>query len=289
MNIPAIGFGCSPFRAGGRRVDLEDAVRTALRAGYRLFDLAELYGNERAVGWSLRSPAAPPRGELFLIGKVWRTNFRPAALREACESSLRRLGCDAFDLYLLHAPEAWRHAGPLVDPEEAGWEELERRALPRDAQGDPALDEVPLAETWEAMRELARRGLAAAIGVSNFAPAQIAALGPAGSDLPAANQIACSPREPSSETVAWCRQRGIRLLAHSPLSQAGLDAPPLLELAERVRRSPAQIVLRWHLQHGRVPLPSSTDPDHIHENLRALDFALDPSAMAAVDSLAGSA
>src|SRR6185436_14293350 len=284
MNLPPIGFGCSPFRPGGRRVDLEGAVRTAAAAGYRLFDLAELYGNERAVGRALRQPPAPPRSELFLVGKVSRTNFRPAALRQACESSLLRLGIDAFDLYLLHAPEAWKHLGPLGDPEELGWDELERRALPRDEEGRPLVDDVPLAETWEAMRDLARRGLTRRIGVSNFEPRQIEELGP---ELPSVNQIACSPYEPNAGTVAWCRQQGIRLMAHSPLSAPGLLAEPLLaELAAQHRASPAQVVLRWNLQKGLVPLPSSTDPDHIAENLRALDLELDDATMAAVDSLA---
>jgi diketogulonate reductase-like aldo/keto reductase len=284
MRMPPLGFGCSPFRAGGRRVDLEAAVRTAVEVGYRLFDVAELYGNERAVGRALRS------AELFIVGKAWRTNFRPEALWQACEASLRRLGRDAFDLYLLHAPEAWQHEAPLVDAEEAGWEELERRALPRDAEGNPALDNVPLAETWGAMGELVRRGLAGAVGVSNFSPAQIEALTAAGGELPAANQIAASPSEPNTGTVAWCQERKISLLAHSPLSAVGQAARlKLSELAERHRRSPAQIVLRWYLQRGLVPLPSSSDPVHIAENMRILDFALDAAAMAAVDSLAGSA
>jgi diketogulonate reductase-like aldo/keto reductase len=283
--LPPIGFGCSPYRPGGRRVDLEDPVRLALAAGYRLFDVAELYGNERAVGRALRRPEAPPRGEVFVTGKVWRTNFRPAALRLACEASLRRLGIDAFDLYLLHAPEAWRHHGPLGDAEEIGWEELERRAVPRDAEGLPVLDDVPLGETWDAMQELARRGLAARIGVSNFEPAQIEALG---SDAPAANQIASTPYAPASEAVAWCRSRGIRLLAHSPLSVEGLLAEPLIrDLANRRRRSAAQIVLRWNIQRGLVPLPGSTDSGHIAENLRVMDFDLDAAEMAAVGSLAG--
>jgi len=292
MRMPPLGFGCSPFRSGGRRVDLEAAVRTAVAAGYRLFDVAELYGNERAVGRALRSSL--PWADLFLVGKVWRTNFRPEALRQACEASLRRLGRDAFDLYLLHAPEAWRHDGPLGDPEEApeeaGWEELERRALPRDAEGNPALDDVPLAETWEAMGDLVRRGLAGAVGVSNFAPAQIEELVSARGELPAANQIAGSPSEPNAATVTWCQERKIRLLAHSPLSALGeTERSKLAKLAERHRRSPAQIVLRWHLQRGLVPLPSSSDPVHIAENLEALSFTLDDVAMAAVDSLAGSA
>ncbi len=284
MKLPAIGFGCSPFRPGGRRVDVESAVRMAAAAGYRLFDLAELYGNERAVGRALRDSRGPSRSELFLVGKVWRTNFRPAALRQACENSLLRLGFDAFDLYLLHAPEAWKHRGPLGDPEETGWEELELRALPLDGHGQPEVDEASLPETWEAMGDLVRQGLAGGIGVSNFGPEQIAALG---GERPAANQIACSPYQPNAETVDWCRRWGIPLMAHSPLSAPGLlTAPVLLELAARLGRSPAQIVLRWNLQAGLVPLPSSTDPGHIAENLAALDFELDVSAMATVNSLA---
>lgn len=283
MKLPPIGFGCSPLRPGGRKVDLEAGVRAAVGAGYRLFDVAELYGNEQAVGRALRRPGAPARGELFLVGKVWRTNFRPAALRAACEASLRRLGVDAFDLYLLHAAGAWRHVGPLVDAEEAGWDELERRALPRDVQGRPVTDDVPLADTWEAMRDLARRGLTGSIGVSNFEPGLIATIE---SDPPAANQIACSPYGPSGPTVEWCRSRGMGLMAHSPLSAAGLLAEPrLCGVARRHGRSPAQVVLRWNLQRGLVPLPSSVDPGHVAENFRALDFELDADGMAAVDSL----
>lgn len=280
MNLPPIGFGCSPIRHGDRGSAIETAVRTALSAGYRLFDLAEVYGNERTVGRALRQA---PAAQVFVVGKVWRTNFRPPALRAACESSLQRLGRDAFDLYLLHAPEAWQHVGPLLDPETIGEQEFTRRALPRDDAGQPRTDNVPLAETWGAMRDLVRRGVVGAVGVSNFEPRHLETL----PGLPAANQIASSPCQDSRATVAWCRERGIRLLSHSPLSVPGLLAEPLLhDLATRYRRSVALIVLRWLLQRGLVPLPSSTDPEHIRENLQVLDFELDQAAMAAVDSLA---
>jgi len=288
VKLPPIGFGCSSLPLRGRgRADLEGPARAALAAGYRLFDLAEVYGNERALGRALRGAQAPPRSELFVVGKVWRTNFRPAALRQACADSLRRLGLEAFDLYLLHAPEAWRHVAPLGDPEELGWEEFERRAVPRDTAGRPELDAVPLAATWEAMRELERDGLAAHIGVSNFGPAQLDELG---AGRPAANEIAHSPHQPNTAWVADGRARGLQLLAHSPLSSPGLLAEPRLrELAARLGRTPAQIVLRWNLEKGLVPLPSSTDPAHIAENLRAVDLALDAAAVEAVDSLAAGA
>jgi alcohol dehydrogenase (NADP+) len=150
------------------------------------------------------------------------------------------------------------------------------------------MNDVVLAETWDAMQDLVRCGLTSWIGVSNFGPAEIATLGP---ELPAANQIACSPWQPNLEVVDWCRQREIRLMAHSPLSSAAglLSEPRLQELAARCRRSPAQIVLRWNVQRGLVPLPSSTDPGHIAENLRVLDFELDADFMAAINSMRRSA
>jgi alcohol dehydrogenase (NADP+) len=282
--LPAIGFGCSPWR-GERRVDLEPTVRAALAAGYRLFDLAELYGNERALGRAFTAPEAPPRRELFLVGKVWRTNFAPEKLRSACEGSLTRLGVDAFDLYLLHAPEPWPHLAPLDDPDELGWDEFRRRAAPTPADAEPPND-FTRAETWEAMRDLERRGLVGAIGVSNFAPTDSEELAPP----PWANQIHISPRHPRASAVEWFRARGIRLLAHSPLSGAAFAEEPVVqEIARRHGRSPAQIVLRWNVECGFVPLPSSTDPRHLAENLRILDFALDGSDLAGLATLAESA
>ncbi len=279
-----LGFGCSPIRGDGRHVDLEPAARAALALGYRLFDLAELYGNQRAIGRALRGPTAPTRHELFLIGKVWRTNFRPELVRKACESSLWRLGIEAFDLYLLHAPEAWRHVAPLVDVEESGWAELERRAVPRDETGAVIADDVPVDETWAAMAELRRAGLVGAIGVANFSATEVLALG---HEVPQVNQAAVSPIEPNRSLVDWCQSRAIGIQAHSPLSAPGLLGEPLLgELAHRHRCQPAQIVLRWNLQRALVPLASSTDPGHLKANLKALEIELDTAEMAAIDGLA---
>lgn len=273
MNLPGIGFGCSPFRAGGR-VDLEPAVREALRLGYRLLDVAEMYGNERAVGRALRDAEAAPR----IVGKVWRTNYRPEHLLEACQRSLTRLGVEAFDVYLLHAPGAWRHVAPLDDIEEIGWEEFQRRTVPETA-GAIETDDVPLEETWSAMRELQGRGLARDIGVSNFAPAQIERLHP----RPTVSEIAFSPLEQNLEEVAFCRRSGIAVLAHSPLARAGLrDHPTLRRIGQSLGRTPAQVALRWTIEHGAIPLPSSTRSEHIAENLDTLSFALPAEAIARI-------
>lgn len=276
MIFPDIGFGTAPYRTGGPRVDLEEPVRIALRAGYRMFDLAEGYGNERAVGRALKSSSAPPRRELFLIGKLWRTNFRYDRVRSACERSLQRLGIERFDLYLLHAPGALRFVAPLEDAEDIGWDELIRRATPRDERGELA-DDVPAAETWEAMKALVTTGLTAAIGVSNFTIEQIDALG---TTRPAANQIACWPFDPAR--VEAHQKRDIPLLGYSPLRREILEAPVTRQIAAAHGRPASQVVLRWLINRGLRTLTSSTDPAHIREGPGALDLGLNADEMHAL-------
>lgn len=239
MNVPAIGFGTAPYREGKAPLDLEPAVRSALAAGFRLFDLAESYGNERAVGRALRGIS---RDDLTLIGKVWRTNYRPAHLRAACEASLRRLGMDRFDFYLLHAPGALRHVAPLEDAEDIGWDELLRRA-----GGGALTDDVPLSDTWAAMQRLVSDGLTARIGVSNFSIDEITGLGSC-----SANQIPCWPFE--AKTVEAHRRQAITVFGYSPL---------------RTQQRPPAVAIAWLIRRGIIPLTSSTNPQHIRENLAA--------------------
>lgn len=278
MNLPPIGFGCSPFRDGSR-VDLEPSVREALHAGFRLFDVAEMYGNERAVGRALRGSSAT------VVGKAWRTNYRPEHLLDACRRSLDRLGIEAFDVYLLHAPGAWRHLAPLEDAEEIGWDELERRAVPRGPEGiEP--DDVPIEETWAAMEELKRLGLVRETGVSNFPPEMIEALHP----RPAVSEFALSPLENNLDELAFCQKAGLTALAHSPLARAGLrEHPTLRAIAATLGRTAAQVALRWSIDHGAIPLPSSTSPRHIAENIDVLSFTLPAQAMSEIDALGGPA
>lgn len=232
MKLPPIGFGTSPFRAGRSPIDVEEPVRVALAAGCRMFDTAEAYGNERAVGHALRSV---PRSELTIIGKVWPTNFAPAHLLPACEASLARLGIDRFDLYLLHAPGALRHVAPLDDAQTIGWDELVRR-------GTSVPDDVPLAETWAAMRALVGAGFAAHIGVSNFTPEQMANIDPE------ANEIACATIDET--TVAWHKARDIAVLAYSPFKCGA--------------------TLHALIARGIHPITFSTNPEHIRDNLMAV-------------------
>jgi diketogulonate reductase-like aldo/keto reductase len=239
MNLPWIGFGTSPF-GHGMPIDVEEPVRTALATGYRLVDTAEAYGNETAVGRALRTV---PRDELHIIGKLWPTNYRPEHVRPSCEASLRRLGIEAFDLYMLHAPQAQTHIAPLDEPDKIGWDEFFRRGT-----STPSPD-VPLSETWDAMRALNEAGLAKAIGVSNFTPLQIGDL------APAANQIRCWPHDMA--LLEWHAERGIDVIGYSPLS--GQEQP-----------TSAIVTLRTLIRRGIRPITFSTSPEHIRENFSAL-------------------
>lgn len=207
MKLPPIGFGTSPYRTGQPPLDVGTPVRIALEAGYRLFDTAELYGNESEVGEALRGF---PRNELTVIGKLWRTNFGRDDVRRACEASLHRLGIERFDFYLLHAP------------------------------GD-----VPLSETWPAMQHLLEDGLTARIGVSNFKIDEVASL--AGCS---ANQIPCWPFDAAN--IEGHRNRGIVVFGYSPMQNA--EHP-----------------LSWLSERGVIPITFSTNPQHIRENIAAVN------------------
>ena len=284
--LPPVGFGCSPYRHGAR-VDLAAAVDRALDVGYRLLDGAEVYGNERAVGDVLRRRRAPPRTELVLVSKLWSTNHAYRDVIAACERSLRALGVDYLDLYLVHSRQALAHRESLATIGSLAHDEAVALAFPRDEKGNLRLTPVPLAETWSAMESLVDRGLARAIGVSNFGVEQLTELLSRARIRPAVNQIEHHPYRRQVEALLRCRDEGIAVMAHSPLSSPGLLADPtILALAANYRRTPAQIVLRWNVQSGVIPLPSSTDPAHIAANLDLFGFALAPEDVAALDGLA---
>ena len=286
LPIPPIGFGCSRYRGGGVYVDLEAPIEDALDMGYRLFDTAELYGNEQQLGEIVRRPGSPPRQELFLVSKVWNTNHAYAHVMAACEKTLRALGVEYLDLYLIHWPHAWQYRGPLERLMSLSHEEAEALTFPQDEAGNILTSDIPLEETWQAMETLLARGWVRAIGVSNFDREHLEHLLTSAQVPPAVNQIEYHPYRRNHALVSWCKEREIAVVAHSPLSAPGLlQEPLLLTLAERYGKTPAQIVLRWYVQHGVVPLPSSTNAAHIAANLDIFHFDLSPHDMRAIDHL----
>ena len=226
--------------------ECEEAVSFALEAGYRHIDTAQAYGNERSVGTALRDSGVP-RDEVFVT-----TKFYPERedAEEEAKRSLDRLGLDHVDLYIIH----WPKGGPT-------W-------------------------AWEGMQRARQNGFARSIGVSNFSVAELEELAGITDGPPAVNQVQFSPFEFRRGLLEACEARGIVLEAYSPLGTGRhLGDARVGEIAERLGRTPAQVLIRWSLQRDIVVLPKSTHRERIVENAQVFDFALTDDDMAALDAL----
>jgi len=246
--IPQLGFGTYKLAAA----DAEAAVRDALEAGYRHVDTAAMYRNEAAVGRALAASGLP-REELFVTTKLDNPDHAPAAARAAFERSLSELGLDYVDLYLIHWPLA------------------------------RSTDYVA---TWETLLELRASGRAREVGVSNFQPEHLRKISAATGEAPAVNQVEIHPYLAQNPLRALHHELGVVTEAWSPLARGRvLGDPAIAGVAARLGRTPAQVVLRWHLQRGDVVIPKASTPARIAENLDVFGFALDAAAMAELDGL----
>jgi alcohol dehydrogenase (NADP+) len=285
LRLPPVGFGCSRYR-DGEYVDRVDSIAAALDAGYRLLDSAELYGNEHRIGDLLAAPGAPDRDRLFLLGKVWRTNHRREHLVEACAGSRDELGIDAFDCYALHWPDAWAHRGELRRLAEKPVDRQEALTFPEDGDGDIETADISLARAWQNLEVVRDRGWAHTLGACNVSRAQLETILEAGTVRPALVQVERHPYQPQSALVEYCHERGIRVVAHSPLSAPGLlEEPVLRDIAEERDLSPAGVVLAWNVTRGVVPIPSSTTPAHVVANLAAAGRRLTAAECERVETL----
>lgn len=241
--IPVLGLGVWQVPDGP---ECENAVRWALDAGYRHIDTAQAYGNEASVGRALRDSGVP-REQVFITTKFYPGHDDPAV---ELENSLRRLGVDQVDLYIIH----WPQGGPT-------W-------------------------AWTGMQEALARGHTRAIGVSNFSLAELDELLAVADVRPVVNQVQFSAFEYRRGLLEGCERRGLAVTAYSSLGTGRhLGDPTVAEVAERVGRTPAQVLLRWCLQHGTIVIPKSTHRDRIEENGALFDFALSADDMAALDAL----
>jgi diketogulonate reductase-like aldo/keto reductase len=241
--IPLLGLGVWQVEPGP---ETENAVRWALELGYRHIDTAQAYGNEESVGRALHD-SGMPRDELFLTTKFYPGASDPAA---EAEQSLRRLGVDQLDLYIIH----WPQGGPT-------W-------------------------AWPGMERAHERGLARSIGVSNFDVGELDAVIAGAAVPPVVDQVQFSPFKYRRALLEACEQRGVALEAYSPLTTgARLDDPRLAAVARRHERTPAQVLLRWCVQRGIPTIPKSTRRERIEENAQIFDFDLSDDEMAALDAL----
>jgi diketogulonate reductase-like aldo/keto reductase len=245
--IPQVGLGVWQSPKGDVT---SGAVREALRIGYRHVDTATIYGNEVDVGRGVRDGGVP-RGQVFVTTKLWNADQGYDAALRAFDASLARLGLEYVDLYLLH----WPVAGKRLD-------------------------------SWRALERLHQDGRARAIGVSNFLVPHLEELLAHAKVVPAVNQIELSPFLQRRDTVALCEKHRIVVEAYSPLTHGKrLGDPTVVAVAKQVKRSPAQVLLRWGIQHGFVVLPKSTRAERIAENGALFDFSLDAAAMSKLDAL----
>jgi len=248
VEIPQLGLGV--FQVPN--AETAQAVTTALEAGYRSIDTAKIYDNERGVGEAVRASGLA-REELFLTTKLWNDEHGSDATLKALDDSLSRLGTDYVDLYLIHWPV-------------------------------PSQDRY--VETWKAFEKIASDGRARAIGVSNFPQRHLQRLLDETGTVPAVNQVELHPDLAQSELRAFHAEHGIATEAWSPLAQGGLlAAESLVALGEKYGKTPAQIILRWHLQIGNIVIPKSVTPERIRGNIDVFDFELANDDLAVIGEL----
>ena len=247
--VPVLGLGTWPMDD----VEAFAAVGDAFRVGYRLVDTAARYGNEAGVGRAIAASGLP-REEIFVTTKLPGAQHGHREALAGLDESLDRLGLDHVDLYLIHWP------------------------LPTIGR---------YVETWEALIELRAQGKARSIVVSNFTPAQIDELAERTGVTPVVNQVELHPEFAQAELRAWHRERGIITEAWSPLGPetGALRHPAVVQVADAHGRTPAQIVLRWHLQLGDIPIPKSSHPGRLRENIDVFGFELSPDELAALDAV----
>jgi 2,5-diketo-D-gluconate reductase A len=248
--IPQLGFGVFQIRPD----ETAAAVRSALEVGYRHIDTAEMYGNEKEVGQGVRD-AGLDRGEVFITSKLNNGKHRPDDARRAFDATLSELGSDYVDLFLIHWPLPTLYDGDFVS-------------------------------TWNVLEEFAKDGRARSIGVSNFQVAHLGRLAEGSQTVPAVNQIEVHPYFTNDQVRAYGSEHRIATEAWSPIAQGKvLDDQLITRLADAHRKTPAQVVLRWHIQRGDIVFPKSVHRERMKSNFDIFDFALSNEDMDAITGL----
>jgi 2,5-diketo-D-gluconate reductase A len=247
-SIPSVGFGVFKIPPA----DTERAVTTALQAGYQHIDTAALYDNERGTGRAV-ADSGIPRDQLYVVTKLWNADQGYDSTLAAFDASMDRLGLDYLDLYLIHWPM-------------------------------PQLNKF--VDTFKAFAHLRDQGRIRSIGVSNFEPEYLKVLIDATGIVPAVNQVELHPRLPQTKLREVHAQLGIATEAWGPLGQGSLLAhPTVTAVAERCDRTPAQVLIRWHIQLGNIVIPKSVNPERIASNFDVFGFELSADQMASISSL----
>jgi len=246
VEMPWLGLGVWKMNEGA---EVEQAVQTAISAGYRSIDTAAIYNNEEGVGKAIRNSGIP-REKLFITTKVWNADQGYNSAISAFQASRKRLGLEYIDLYLIHWPVKEKYK-----------------------------------ETWKALEKLYESGVVRAIGVSNFQIHHLQDIMSSSNIVPMVNQVEYHPLLAQQPLRQFCKTNRIQLEAWSPLMQGNLNEPILIELAAKYNKTPAQIILRWDLQNAVITIPKSTRPERISENSDIFDFVLTTEDMGKLNAL----
>ncbi|XP_055534360.1 1,5-anhydro-D-fructose reductase-like [Wyeomyia smithii] len=279
--IPGLGYG-TYLAKQGQGIDL---VKKAIDAGYRHIDTAFLYENEVEVGEAIRAKIAEgvvKREEMFVTSKLWNTFHRPEHVAEAFRRSFDMLDVGYIDLYLMHSPMGLQFQGYEYGDMQ-----------PKDATGQMLFGEIDYVETWKSMEQLVKSGKVRSIGLSNFNSEQIARILEFTEIKPVTNQIEVNPGCNQKRLIEFCKARGITVTAFGPMgrphrltygNKSALGDPRVVEIGQKYGKTDGQVILRYLIQSGTIPIPYSTKEERIRQNIDVFDFSLTDEEMQYLDT-----